>query len=113
MGSAGLTFNVAVNPQGAKQLLDPETLIPHHLELRNGVRTDAGFWKGRPGYATEWNLGVAESIPLLIPFRRLSTNGLGFAVTSTGKIYEVLSAQARQLYAGERVNGSFRPTWDV
>jgi hypothetical protein len=113
MGSQGEVFNIALTPQGAKQLLDPETLAPNHLELRNGVRTDAGFWKGRPGYATEWILGVAQPIPLLIPFRRTATSGLGFAVTSTGAIYELLSAQAKQLYSGETVDGTFRPTWDV
>jgi len=113
MGSSGETFNIAVTPQGAKQLLDPETISPNHLELRNGVRTDAGFWKGRPGYATEWNLGVSSSIRLLIPFIRTNTNGLGFAVTSTGMIYELLAAQATQLYSGSTVNGTFRPTYDV
>ena len=113
MGSAGDTFNIALSPQGAKQLLNAETLAPNHLELRNGVRTDAGNWKGRPGYATEWILGTASPIPLLIPFRRTATNGLGFAVTSAGNVYELLSAQASQLYSGEIVNGTFRPTWDV
>lgn len=111
MGSAGETFEVAVNPVGAKQLLGSEAFAPNHLELRNGVRTDAGFWKGRPGYASEWALGVAESIPLLIPFRRTATSGLGFAVTSGGKIYELLASQATQLYGGPLVNGTFRPTW--
>lgn len=113
MGSAGETFNIAVTPQGAKQLLAPETLAPNHLELRNGVRTDAGFYKGRPGYATEWSLGTAQPIPLLIPFRRTATGGLGFAVTSNGLIYELLSSQAKQLYSGTLVNGTFRPTYDV
>lgn len=111
MGSAGKTFNVAVNPVGAKQLMESETFAPNHLELRNCVRTDAGFLKSRPGYTTEWSLGVAESIPLLIPFRRTATSGLGFAVTSGGKIYELLASQASQLYGGPLVNGEFRPTW--
>jgi hypothetical protein len=111
MGSAGDTFNVAVNPIGAKTLLDSETFAPNHLELRNGIRTDAGFWKGRPGYATEWGLGVAESIPLLIPFRRTATGGCGFAVTSGGSVYELLGSQTKQLYSGPLVNGTFRPTW--
>lgn len=113
MGSSGETFNIAVTPQGAKTLLDPETLVPNHLELRNGVRTDAGNWKGRPGYATEWSLGVSQSIPLLIPFRRTATSGLGFAVTNAGTIYELLSAQTKQLYSGVTVDGTFRPTWAV
>lgn len=113
MGSQGETFNVAVNPQGAKHLLDAETFAPNHLELRNGVRTDAGYWKGRPGYATEWSLGVAQSVPLLIPFRRTATGGLGFGVTSGGSIYELLSSQAKQLYTGPTVDGTFRPTYAV
>jgi hypothetical protein len=113
MGSAGETFNVAVNPVGAKQLLPAETFAPNHLEMRNGVRTDAGHFKGRPGYEQEWDTGVDEAIHLLMPFRRTATNGLGFAVTSTGKIYELLSAQQSQLYGGETVDGTFRPCWDV
>lgn len=113
MGSQGESFNIAVTPQGAKQLLPAETLAPNHLELRNGVRTDAGFWKGRPGYTTEWNLGVASSIPLLIPFRRTATSGLGFAVTNAGTIYELKASQASQLYSGPTVDGTFRPTYAV
>ena len=112
MGSSGKTFNIAVNPQGAKQLLDPEVFSPNQLELRNGVRTDAGFWKNRPGYAQEWSLGVSSAVPLLIPFRRtnLSTSQ-GFAVTATGSIYGLLTAQTQQLYSGPSVGTTFRPTW--
>lgn len=113
MGSAGETFNIAVNPNGAKQLLDPETIAPNHLELRNGVRTDAGFWKGRPGYKAEWALASSQAIPLLIPFRRVATGGLGFAVTDGGAIYELLSGQTAQVYTGPAVSGTVRVTYDV
>ncbi len=113
MGSAGETFNVALAPQGAKQLLPAEAIAPQHLELRNVVRTDGGNTKSRPGYAQEWSLGVAESVVLLMPFRRTSTGGLGFAVTSSGLIYELLPSQQKQLYSGPLVDGTFRPCWDV
>lgn len=107
----GQTINVAINPLGAKQLIDAETFVPAHLDLRNGVRTDAGHYKGRPGYSQAWALGVAQPIPLLLPKKRTVTSGLGFAVTQNGLIYELLPAQAVQLYNGPTLNGTFRPTW--
>src|SRR5690242_19480066 len=95
----GLTINVAVNPLAAKKLLPAETFVPAHMELRNGVRTHAGHFKGRPGYSQAWNLGVSQPIPLLIPKKRSATNGLGFAVTTNGLIYELLPSAAVQLYS--------------
>lgn len=109
----GNTFNVALNPNPAKQLLDAETIVPNQIEFRNLLRTDAGFAKTRPGYAQEWSLGVNESIDLLMPFKDTSTGGKGYAVTNTGKIYELLAAQNVQQYTGTALSGSFRPTWAV
>ncbi len=113
MGSAGETFNIAVNPVGAKQLLPAETIAPNHIEMRNGVRTDAGNFKGRPGYAQEWSIGDPSPVVLLMPFRRESTGGLGFAVTANGHIYELMPHQLITAYGGSTVNGTFRPCWDV
>ena len=109
----GNTVNIAVNPIGAKQLVDSETIVPNHLELRNGVRSDAGFFKSRPGYAQEWDVGVDEQVTLLIPFKRSDTSGLGFGVTSSGRVFEFLSGKTTQEYTGATLNGAFRPTWAV
>ncbi len=113
MGSAGETFNIAINPVGAKQLLPAETFAPNHLDLRNVVRTDAGNLKGRPGYAEEWSLGAASAVTLLMPYQRTATGGLGYAVTAGGTVYELLPSNAVQAYTGPTVNGTFRPCWDV
>jgi hypothetical protein len=105
------TFNVALSPVGAKTLVDAETIVPNHLEIRNGVRTDGGFFKSRPGYDLEWNLGVAESVRMLIPFKRADTSGLGFVHTSGGRIYELRASGVSVQYTGVTLAGGFRPTW--
>jgi hypothetical protein len=107
----GNTFNVSLNPIGAKQLDSSETIVPAHLELRNGVRTDAGFFKSRPGYTDEWNIGVAVATNGLIPFKRASTSGLGFAVTTTGRIFELRPSQVEVEYTGTTLTGAERPYW--
>lgn len=106
----GQTLNVAINPLGGKQLLPAETFAPAHLELRNGLRTDGGFYRGRPGYVSRFDVGVDEPITLLIPRPRLSTD-LGFAVTESGQIYELHKDYTSQLMTGPTLNGVFRPTW--
>ena len=109
----GETFNVALNPNPAKQLGDLENIVPNQIEFRNLIRTDAGFAKTRPGYLEEWDVGVSEEIDLLIPFKDVATGGLGYTVTGTGKIYELKASQAIQQYTGAALSGEFRPTWAV
>lgn len=110
----GQTINVALNPLGAKQLRESESFYPANLELRNGVRTDAGFFKGRPGYTSKWSVGVAQPMMLLIP-RKWSTGGRvtgrGFGVTENGRLFELLSDDSVQEFTGNTLNGVFRPTW--
>ena len=106
----GETINVALNPIGAKQLRDAESFVPAQLELRNGVRTDAGFWKGRPGAAQWWQTHAASPIILLIP-RKWQADGNGFAVTSSGRIYELKTNRTVREYTGTTLNGDYRPTW--
>jgi len=104
------TLNVAVNPLGVKQLRALETFYPAHLELRNGVRTDSGNYKGRPGFATVWDTGVDVPINLLIPKVR-NVNTVGFAVTTSGTIYELYSDRTSTLLTGPTLTGDYRPTW--
>lgn len=109
---SGETINVALNPMSAKHLLDGETAAPVHLELRNGLRTDAGFYKGRPGYVTNWSLGVSQPVTLLIPHKRtVDPQPKGFAVTEAGTIYELYYDRTSQLLTGPTLSGVFRPTW--
>ncbi len=107
---AGVTMNVALNPLGVKQLRQEEVVYPANLELRNGVRTDAGNYKGRPGYETVWSLGVSQPINLLIPKNR-NVNTVGFAVTPAGTVYELYSDRTSTLLTGPTLNGDYRPTW--
>lgn len=106
----GQTINVAVNPIGAKQLREPEAFYPAHIELRNGVRTDAGFFKGRPGYLQQWNVDTDVSTILLIP-RQWQPNGMGFAVTDMGQVFELYTDGTTAEYTGQTLNGEYRPTW--
>ena len=112
MGSAGDTYNVATNPVGAKTLLPAETIAPNQLDMRNAVRTDVGHFKGRPGYQLEWSTGLTSSVISLMPFRRASTDGLGFALMQSGAIVELLASNATQVYTGA-LNTTVRPNWDV
>ena len=106
----GTPVNVALNPLAAKQLRDVETFYPAHLEMRNGVRTDAGFFKVRPGFETVWETGANEPITLLIPkIRNVQT--VGFAVTDAGAVYELYQDRTSTLCTGPTLNGVFRPTW--
>lgn len=106
----GATINVAVNPLAAKQLLPEETFAPGHLELRNGLRTDGGFYRARPGYNTRWDLSLEQPITLLIPKPR-TENDIGFAVTEHGQIHELHADFTSSLMTGPTLNGVFRPTW--
>ena len=106
----GQTLNVALNPLAARQLRDEETMYPAHLTIYNGVRTDAGFFKGRPGYDDVWDIGVDYPINLLIPKIR-NVNTVGFAVTTIGTIYELYSDRTSQLLMGTALTGDYRPTW--
>jgi hypothetical protein len=106
----GDTINVAMNPMGAKTLLNEENFVPAHLELRNGLRTDGGNYRLRPGYERMWSLGVEQSIPLLIPYKR-NEDSRGYAVTQDGHVYELRKSGGTLLYDGPTLNGQVRPTW--
>ena len=106
----GQTLNVALNPLGVRQLRDAETFYPAHLALYNGVRTDGGFFKGRPGYDDVWDIGVDYPINLLIPKIR-NVNTAGFAVTTIGTVYELFKDRTSALLTGATLTGDFRPTW--
>lgn len=102
-------FNVALQPTGAKQLDSVETLAPAHLEIYNAVRTDAGFFKGRPGYTQAFDLGLGAgwSIPMLIPASRATTSfdGSGFAFaynlgSASFRVFELLNSGSVREYTG-------------
>lgn len=103
-------MNVALNPLGARQLRDLETFVPAHLAIYNGVRTDAGYFKGRPGYTTKWSTGASQQVQLLIPMIR-GTNTVGFAVMADGTIYELHSDLTATMLTGTTLNGDYRPSW--
>lgn len=106
----GQTLNVALNPLGVKQLRDAETFYPAHLQIYNGVRTDTGFFKARPGYDDIWDVGVDQPVQLLFPFIR-NVNTVGFAVMDNGTIYELYSDRTSAAVTGQTLNGVYRPTW--
>ena len=106
----GTTINVALNPLAARQLRDSETFYPAHLAIYNGVRTDAGFFKQRPGYDDIWDVGIDQPIQLLIPHVR-NVNTVGFAVMDNGTIYELFSDRTSVAVTGQTLNGVYRPTW--
>lgn len=108
----GSTLNVAINPTGSKQLLDAESVVPGHLELRNGVRTDAGNYKGRPGYVSAFATGVSQPVTMLIPFKR-AADRRGLAVMENGVVHELNANWTTTPITGQTINGEFRPTWCI
>lgn len=103
MAIKGTTRNIALNPQGYKDLNPEETFIPYNVDLRNGRITDGGNWEKRPGFA-DWNdVGIDKAVNLLIPI------GVGYAVTDTGKIFELNTTPTQY---DKRLTGHNRPTWD-
>ena len=97
----GRTVNVAITPQGSKDVDPSEASAPAQIDLRNGRMSDAGNWNKRFGYKEHLDLGVKEPIELLIP-----ENG-GYAVTESGSVYSLSPTVS---YIGD-VEGSYRARW--
>ena len=74
------------------------------------MRTDAGFFKQRPGFDDVWDVGVDFAVQLLIPKIR-GVNTVGFAVLDNGAVYELYSDRTSTLLTGVTLNGTYRPTW--
>ncbi len=104
----GATKNIAITPIGYKNLDKEETFVPYHIDLRNGNLTDAGNWKKRNGFSEKWDVTTNYPINLLVEEKT------GYATTTEGKIYKLPSVTSTpRLLDGERMNGSYRPTYEV
>lgn len=99
----GVSKNVAINPVGYKDLKPEEAFLPTQIDLRNGRLSDAGNWVKRYGYTEEWDIGIDTPVSLLIP------EGLGYAVTNTGRTF-VLEPSISE-YTGQQLTGGNRQTW--
>lgn len=110
MALRGETVNVAVNPQGAKQLEGIERVAPAQIEMRNGMRTEAGNWKMRAGQREAWALAAKDEVTALIASKRDGTK-LGFAVTKLGRIFELEHNKVSIEVTGVTLNGRRRPMW--
>lgn len=97
----GRTVNIAITPQGNKDIDPSESYAPVQIDLRNGRLSDAGNWNKRFGYKEHIDLGVKEPIDLLIPEEG------GYAVTKSGSVY---SLSPTVTYLG-KVDGSYRARW--
>lgn len=56
MAIRGNTKNIAQSPQSAKDMDPIETLVPFHIDLKNGHLTQALNWERRPGLFLQWTL---------------------------------------------------------
>lgn len=65
MAIRGQTLNVLLNPVMAGELDQFESFAPAQIELTNGVRTLAGSWTRRPGYANWVSLSAYSSSPVV------------------------------------------------
>ena len=85
----GVTKNISFGGAADKDSDPTEVIIPFHIDKRNGVTTDQGGWKRRPGFAEKWDLGESSSVTLLIPEYG------GYAATRNGKVFTIGDTPAR------------------
>jgi hypothetical protein len=65
---SGVTKNIAFAPSGNKNIDPVENFIPNQVDIRNGLVTDAGYFRNRPGYLQYADLLVDLPVPLLAAF---------------------------------------------
>lgn len=98
----GITKNIAMGGPADKDSDPSEVLLPTMIDKRNGVTTDQGGWRRRPGYAETWDLGESSPVDMLIPEYG------GFAVTRSKQVYH-LDATPTLLSSTIRLTGAHRP----
>lgn len=98
----GQPKSIGLPPIGAKDLDPKENFVPFHIDLRNGRRTTIGNWANRPGFNSgTWSTGESQPIHLLVP------EGLGYAVTGNGKVFQLKTTPVE--LTGANLSGGFRP----
>ena len=101
----GQTKNIAIQPLGNKSIDAKETILPSHIDLRNGRLNNAGNWEKRPGY-DEWRLtNILKPVTLLLPI------GNGYAMTSTGRIFDLTSDNQNEIVNNTILSGTDHPQW--
>ena len=104
MGVRGVTKNIIISPFALKDVDLEESIIPAHMDLRNGYLSDLKNWIKRHGYNGMIDVGTDNSIDILIPINN------GYAITENGKIYKNVTTTPSQL-TSRSLDGVGRPTW--
>lgn len=99
----GVTKNVAINGPVSKNTDESEIFVPNQIDRRNGRLSDGNSWVTRPGFITNWNLGIDENIKLLIP------KDTGYAGLKNGRIFQLGNTITEM--TGQKLNGNYRPNW--
>lgn len=76
MAIRGQTKNIAQSAQSAKDLNPVETLVPFHIDLRNGHLTPALNWERRPGLFLQWTV-TAPTVTVTPPLPPTPPGGGG------------------------------------
>lgn len=99
----GQTKNVVFEPKIQKNINPKETWASYNIDIRNGRLTDAGNYDKRNGFGDWKNVGLNESVDLLIP------EDNGYAVTSSGRIFSLGNTIAE--LSGSSLIGRSRPLY--